>query len=115
MLPPPPPPPPPEQEEKPEDVMETEVEMETVETVVEATPMELAAEAAAKQGMIKITNISPGASVEQMKTLFGFLGPIVELALYPMEYVVVLINIYLFFAIGWFSYGMYGLWEWVKG
>ncbi len=67
----------PQVEQKPEaqDDIET-VEMETENTEEEAKD---------KSGVIKITNISPGANIDQMKILFGFLGTIAELVLYPME------------------------------
>lgn len=35
--------------------------------------------------VIQVTNVSPSASSEQMKTLFGFLGKIEELHLFPPE------------------------------
>lgn len=34
-------------------------------------------------GVVKVSNISPQANTEQMKKLFGFLGNVQELALYP--------------------------------
>ncbi|EDV22544.1 uncharacterized protein TRIADDRAFT_17518, partial [Trichoplax adhaerens] len=33
----------------------------------------------------QVTNVSPGATVEQLNTLFGFLGEIEELKLFPSE------------------------------
>ncbi len=51
----------------------------------QSVEMELADEAVEKCGVVKITNISPGVTVDQMKILFGFLGNIQEMALYPME------------------------------
>uniref|UniRef100_A0A673UI21 Serine and arginine rich splicing factor 11 n=1 Tax=Suricata suricatta TaxID=37032 RepID=A0A673UI21_SURSU len=35
--------------------------------------------------VIQVTNVSPSASSEQMRTLFGFLGKIDELRLFPPE------------------------------
>lgn len=35
--------------------------------------------------VIQVTNVSPSASSEQMRTLFGFLGKIEELRLFPPE------------------------------
>lgn len=35
--------------------------------------------------VIQVTNVSPSASSEQMKTLFGFLGKIEELHLFPPD------------------------------
>lgn len=37
--------------------------------------------------VIQVTNVSPSASSEQMRTLFGFLGKIDELRLFPPEWV----------------------------
>ena len=34
-------------------------------------------------GVVKVSNISPQATMDQMKKLFGFLGDVQELALYP--------------------------------
>ena len=34
-------------------------------------------------GVVQVTNVSPGASSEQIKTLFTFLGNIEEIELYP--------------------------------
>ena len=34
-------------------------------------------------GVVKVSNISPQANMDQMKKLFGFLGDVQELALYP--------------------------------
>lgn len=36
--------------------------------------------------LIQVTNIAPSASKEQMKTLFGFIGKIDEVKLYPSRY-----------------------------
>lgn len=33
----------------------------------------------------QVTNVSPGATVEQLNILFGFLGEIEELKLFPSE------------------------------
>ena len=33
----------------------------------------------------QVTNVSPGATVEQLNLLFGFLGEIEELKLFPSE------------------------------
>lgn len=35
--------------------------------------------------VIQITNIAPSASKDQMRTLFGYLGRIEEIKLYPEE------------------------------
>uniref|UniRef100_A0A674IZ50 RRM domain-containing protein n=1 Tax=Terrapene triunguis TaxID=2587831 RepID=A0A674IZ50_9SAUR len=35
--------------------------------------------------VIQVTNVSPSASSEQMRTLFGFLGKIEELRLFPPD------------------------------
>nr|XP_006824319.1 PREDICTED: splicing regulatory glutamine/lysine-rich protein 1-like isoform X2 [Saccoglossus kowalevskii] len=35
--------------------------------------------------VIQVTNVAPGATLEQMKTLFGFLGDIEEIQLFPQE------------------------------
>ena len=35
--------------------------------------------------VIQVTNISPGANVTQMATLFGFLGAVEDCKLYPSE------------------------------
>lgn len=37
--------------------------------------------------VIQVTNIAPGATKEQMKTLFGYIGSIYECKMYPPEYV----------------------------
>ena len=72
--------------------METAVYMEQEEAPMnemgenlEAAPMELANDIEEKAGVIKVSNISPQANVEQMTKLFGFLGNVLELALYPKE------------------------------
>ena len=35
--------------------------------------------------VIQVTNIAPSATKEQMSTLFGFIGHIKEICLYPNE------------------------------
>ena len=35
--------------------------------------------------VIQVTNIAPSATNEQMKTLFGYLGTIKEIVIYPNE------------------------------
>lgn len=37
--------------------------------------------------VVQVTNLSSAVSSEQMRTLFGFLGDIEELRLYPPEWV----------------------------
>lgn len=37
--------------------------------------------------VVQVTNVSPSTTSEQMRTLFGFLGTIEELKLFPPEYV----------------------------
>ena len=37
--------------------------------------------------VVQITNVSPGATLQQMATLFGFLGTVTDIRLYPTEYV----------------------------
>ncbi|XP_057298282.1 serine/arginine-rich splicing factor 11-like isoform X2 [Hydractinia symbiolongicarpus] len=35
--------------------------------------------------VVQVTNVSPGATVEQMATLFGFLGTVTDIRLYPLD------------------------------
>lgn len=35
--------------------------------------------------MVQVTNIAPNASLDQMKTMFSFIGDIEEIVLYPDE------------------------------
>lgn len=35
--------------------------------------------------VVQVTNVSPSATSEQMRTLFGFLGTVEELKLFPPE------------------------------
>lgn len=44
-----------------------------------------ASAAAASDTMIQVTNIAPNASLDQMKTMFSFIGDIDEIVLYPDE------------------------------
>ena len=37
--------------------------------------------------VVQVSNIAPGATKDQMKTLFNYLGRIDELKMYPGEYV----------------------------
>lgn len=79
--------------------MDDEVEVaapapeEAVTEIMDATPMDLSNENEDKEGLVKVSNISPQATVDQMKKLFGFLGNIQELALYPKGFVYCLQNI----------------------
>jgi len=35
--------------------------------------------------VVQITNVSPGATIQQLATLFGFLGTVTDIRLYPSE------------------------------
>lgn len=35
--------------------------------------------------VVQITNVSPQATLQQMATLFGFLGTVTDISLYPTE------------------------------
>ena len=67
--------------------VEEAVEPEATTEDLNEAPMELSNESEEKEGVIKVSNISPQANVEQMKKLFGFLGNIQELVLYPKGFV----------------------------
>ena len=67
--------------------VEAPIKPEDMEEEVEAVPMELSNDNEDQSGVVKVSNISPQANVEQMKKLFGFLGDIQELALYPKGFV----------------------------
>eukprot|EP00794_Sanderia_malayensis_P008002 gene8002-8861_t len=68
-----------------QELVQEDDEKPEIEEDAQSVEMELAEEAIDKSGVIKITNISPGVKVDQMKILFGFLGNIEEMALYPMD------------------------------
>ena len=54
---------------------------------MDIVPDEEANENEEPAGVVKVSNISPQANLEQMKKLFGFLGDVQELALYPKGFV----------------------------
>ena len=54
---------------------------------MDVVPNEIANDIEELAGVVKVSNISPQANTEQMKKLFGFLGNLQELALYPKGFV----------------------------
>ena len=67
--------------------------MQDMDENLEMAPMELSNDNEEKEGVIKVSNISPQANLEQMKKLFGFLGNVQELVLYPKGYVFLLVKL----------------------
>jgi len=65
--------------------MDTATDTPTEENTTATPTVEMKVEEGVSGTVVQITNVSPGATIQQLATLFGFLGTVTDIRLYPSE------------------------------